>query len=628
MCFLFPKGREKVRMFGKIFLGKDEITYGKEGIGWVDYDPDYECGGPIGSPGRLCPFTLEEEEEKKVDGRLLHVSLASYRDPLCPNTLFNMFRKAKNPKDIRVYVLQQNDASNDLDCLETYCHLMRKEDRQQQQSVDDGSCPYKDQIFVHSVDYREALGPMWARGLLSKDLETAHINGTLHTQDFCMSTDAHMDYELHWDEEMQSMFEQAQNEYAVLTTYVTSTTELGKFKGQVPHLCMVTFTSNVRNHATKCANNLSKPKLTNAMFGAGLSYAKCHAELKVPVDPHSEHIFDGEEFNRAARLWTHGYDMYTPNNVVVLHEYIKAQSNPTTRTWMSNSISQKKIEENQQQKIRHLGATQRLLTMIDVPGGVTDRNIALELKQSKYGLGDRRTLDQLIQFSGFDLRHRKPSIDGKNRCGNIQWVPFQQHPKGVNYIPQYDPNTEKPLDSFDNDVTSIWYKSGLTYPDVDKNTDTDAHTGLTNSNIVARKQKEDLPHLRHNLEQMHASLKQHHDGDDHTNTNPEYLQKKKKIVNKNLLKNDSNFIQKKKPTNRRGKNEKWDPSSGAMDETMFIDKKQVIELHNINLERNNLGIKISVGTSSILMFSGLSIILFFIVKYSKRRSNDRFGKKE
>ena len=34
--------------------------------------------------------------------------------------------------------------------------------------------------------------------------------------------------------------------------------------------------------ATKAARALPKPKLTNATWGAGLSFAKCHAERKVP----------------------------------------------------------------------------------------------------------------------------------------------------------------------------------------------------------------------------------------------------------------------------------------------------------------------------------------------------------
>jgi hypothetical protein len=76
---------------------------------------------------------------------------------------------------------------------------------------------------------------------------------------------------------------------------------------------------------TKCARMLKSPKLTNAIWGAGLSFSKCHAERKVPYDPHTPHIFDGEEFSRAARFFTHGYDIYTPHRVYVVHDYKKSQ---------------------------------------------------------------------------------------------------------------------------------------------------------------------------------------------------------------------------------------------------------------------------------------------------------------
>lgn len=48
------------------------------------------------------------------------------------------------------------------------------------------------------------------------------------------------------------------------------------------------------------------------------------------------------------------------------------------------------------------------------------------------------------------------TIDGKNRCGNIQWVPFTEHPKGVNFIPRFNETTEDPLD-IPYDKTSVWY---------------------------------------------------------------------------------------------------------------------------------------------------------------------------
>jgi len=97
-----------------------------------------------------------------------------------------------------------------------------------------------------------------------------------------------------------------------------------------------------------------------------------------------------------------------------------------------------------------------LCLQLDIPGGEKNYEKALRLKRSKYGLGDRRSLDDLIQFSGVDLRHRKATIDGKNRCGNLQWVPFNENPRGVNYIAKFDNATDDPLD-VPYEKTSVWY---------------------------------------------------------------------------------------------------------------------------------------------------------------------------
>ena len=194
----------------------------------------------------------------------------------------------------------------------------------------------------------------------------------------------------------------------------------------------------------------------------------------MPVDPHTPGIFDGEEFNRAARFFTYGYDVYTPNRVCkfvydlvdysflcglylsnrcllllldVLHDYQGSKHNPKKTSWGRKFFFNQTDLRN---------GYYRLNTMLDIPGGEIDEQKALQLKRSKYGLGDRRNLDQLIEFSGVDLRHKKATIDGKNRCGNLQWVPFIEHPKGVNFIPSFDDTTEEPLD-LPYDKSSVWY---------------------------------------------------------------------------------------------------------------------------------------------------------------------------
>ena len=47
---------------------------------------------------------------------------------------------------------------------------------------DRGDCPYKDQVFIHSIHAKDASGPMWARGLVSQDMERAYRDGSIKPQ--------------------------------------------------------------------------------------------------------------------------------------------------------------------------------------------------------------------------------------------------------------------------------------------------------------------------------------------------------------------------------------------------------------------------------------------------------------
>ena len=88
-----------------------------------------------------------------------------------------------------------------------------------------------------------------------------------------------------WDIKMLNMWALTENEYGILSTYVTDASELPKLekensKGinglhEVPLICMVHFYGNyglVRTTDTKCMRMLPKPKLNNIIWGAGLSF--------------------------------------------------------------------------------------------------------------------------------------------------------------------------------------------------------------------------------------------------------------------------------------------------------------------------------------------------------------------
>ena len=287
-----------------VFIGKD--------LGWEKFDD---------RTGVYNPFPVVGDSWSR-DSTTLYLSIASFRDTLCPHTLFNIFSKSSFPKRISVGVVQQN-AETDVDCLNRYCELMIESGMYAKESG--GLCPFEKNIRIMRVPSSTAKGPTWGR---------AKASTLLRDEEFCMQTDAHMDFVPNWDVKMMKMWADTGNEYAVLSTYVSDASQL-KYnieegsKGlndhqEVPHLCMVTLDGAnglVRIWGTKCARNLPHPKMTNAIWGAGLSFSKCHAERKAPYDPHTPFIFDGEEFSRAIRFWTWGYDIYTPHRVYVVHNY-------------------------------------------------------------------------------------------------------------------------------------------------------------------------------------------------------------------------------------------------------------------------------------------------------------------
>ena len=167
----------------------------------------------------------------------------------------------------------------------------------------------------------------------------------------------------------------------------------------------------------KAARLLKKPKLTT-LWAAGLSFSRCHAERTVPYDPYTPYIFWGEEFSRTARFFTHGYDIYTPPKTLIAHDYKHTQGDPTHFKW--NGRGGPRLNRNQTIIKARDAANKRIWTLLGMPGG--DPSMVSSL--GKYGLGNKRSLDDLIAFTGINLRNRTVSGSGNSRCGNIDWVPW------------------------------------------------------------------------------------------------------------------------------------------------------------------------------------------------------------
>jgi hypothetical protein len=162
----------------------------------------------------------------KLNTTKIFVAISSFRDKLCPVTLFNMYTKAASPNRVFTAVIQQN-IPGDLDCYEEYCRLMKLKALEDPDPIISSSasstsweCPFSQNIQMKRLDGNTARGPTWARSFASE-----MING-----EFCLQTDSHMDYEIGWDKLMLEMWGAINNEYGILSTYVTDSSDFSNIK--------------------------------------------------------------------------------------------------------------------------------------------------------------------------------------------------------------------------------------------------------------------------------------------------------------------------------------------------------------------------------------------------------------
>jgi len=354
------------------------VLVGKD---WLIPDPP-----PEGAPKPHPPY---DDRWKKNDTTIVAL-IASFRETRCGDTLYNFFTKAAHPDRVFIGVVQQN-RDDDPDCVEHYCKRMNSPLTKigVGEYKNEKNCKHYEQVRMMRLKDTEAKGPVYARALGSELVVEK-------TDDYCMQIDAHTDVDTDWDVKLLGQWGAAENEFAVLTTYPTNIHDLGKNSNnhwEMPHLCQASIVGKgqVRNAQARAAANLQRPLLA-PLWAAGLSFGRCHHEIKVPNDVHLKHVFNGEEYGRGSRLWTYGYDFYTITRPIVGTYYGGEKGG---RGWWHTDHNELKE------------ANERLATLLRFPG--SNQSPQAVEKLGKWGLGPRRTLEQYAIFSGVDTINRKSS---------------------------------------------------------------------------------------------------------------------------------------------------------------------------------------------------------------------------
>ena len=107
------------------------------------------------------------------------------------------------------------------------------------------------------------------------------------------------------------------------------------------------------------------------------------------------YTFDGEEFSYGIRLWTHGYDFYSPKDTILLHQYY--HPGVVERTGRKRNLYHENKWGEHYRVMRR--SNERFRQML----GLEPTQDADLTDLDKYGLGNVRTREQFIEFSGVDL---------------------------------------------------------------------------------------------------------------------------------------------------------------------------------------------------------------------------------
>jgi len=331
-------------------------TYIQEGFGMTCLD--------------YIPFTKFAKKNIKKD--TIFVSVASYRDEECSNTLDTIFNKAQYPDRIFVGICEQNKKG----LIKENCINLRL-------------LKYKNNIKIIKLDYKNAKGPTYAR---------YHCANLWNGEEYFLQIDSHTTFLENWDTDLINMIKQIKSDpnesnRPVLSVYppAKEQMEIPGFpemdSGNITASMIPTFLSGWS------VDDSSKPLRSNKPWAAaGFMFLESYFLYDIPYDPNLSHLFQLEEVLFSARLFTNGWDFYTPNKKIAYHNYKRSKS----------PLYHKDIKDGQECRGN---AEKRGLFILGIIPKMSVADGFL-VNYNNYGLGNFRSITDFWNASGIDFENK------------------------------------------------------------------------------------------------------------------------------------------------------------------------------------------------------------------------------
>lgn len=295
----------------------------------------------------------------------IFVSIACLLDNDIVNTVEDCFRKAKNTNNVTIGVCYQKDYSKP-DILES---LEKK---------------YKN-IKVVRISWDKAEGPMFARH---------QILSLIKDEEFFLQIDCHTRFFENWDEKIIEEYNKCLkiSKTPVISYYPININNMNdeKYTSKIYHIAIFREISLNGVKSTGKVINIPKEPIKAISISAAMLFMKCKTVLENPIDPNLPFALQsGEQLLYAARLWTRGYDIFTPSQHILATEYItnKERIDIKYRSFLNGKAS--KVNEDVWKKTKYLLG---LTNINEVPVNIRSSDI------DKWREGTVRSLKQYYEM--------------------------------------------------------------------------------------------------------------------------------------------------------------------------------------------------------------------------------------
>ena len=361
----------------------------------------------------------------------IFISIASYRDAYCTKTLDSIYSTAANPKNVYVGLCTQNNVEDE-DCILKNDELKL----------------YQPNIATIRLKSHEAKGPTWARYLCAT---------LFNNQDYFLQIDSHTLFEKDWDTILINMINDIKKNTTssdvVISHYPPNYHDINnkdRNVNMVDTICQSFFNENgMISFLGAEGIDMSKHKYVQTPhIAGGMFFCQGKCIKDVPYDPYLPKLFVGEEILHSARIWTSGYDIYSPTQAVVYHLYTRDDQ---PHVWDNTNYD-------------YTEALNKVKKLMNLQEDEYDDRVPEYLKDNidKYGLGKKRTLQEYYDFAGIDIKNKKiyknfcptpHEIDSKN-----SYTEFKHKNINKNKIVEYK---NKILDYFSKNVKHFYIIIGI-----------------------------------------------------------------------------------------------------------------------------------------------------------------------